>query len=211
LQLQGNPAPGGGNWSSFTDPVLNGAGQVMFRANLTGGSSASGLFVGAPGAVQAAALQGAPAPAGGDYGGFDNAALNGAGKVAFLANLTGTGVTAANDRGLYAGSVGGLVKVIREGDQVDVDPGPGVDLRTIADGGISFSPGSDGQDGRSMSFTDGDFITYRLGFSDGSSGIFVSSLTPVPEPTAIGLMAAAGLMSLRALCRRRWSATGTTS
>src|SRR5688500_9698183 len=66
----GTAAPAGGNYSGFFGPpVLNGAGQVAFTAGLTGGSATAGLFAGAPGALQAAALRG-PAPAGGNYNGF---------------------------------------------------------------------------------------------------------------------------------------------
>ena len=95
-----------------------------------------------------------------------------------------------------------VVKVVREGDQVDVDPGPGVVLRTIADGGIGFyTLGSGGQDGR-VSFSDTGLLAYRLTFTDGSSGIFRSSITPVPEPASAGLIAAAGLAALAWLKRR---------
>ena len=114
--------------------------------------------MGIPGAVQAAALQGTAAPAGGNYSSFQDPVLNGAGQVAFVATLTGDGVTTANDGGLYAGSVGGLVKVVREGDQVDVDPGAGVDLRTIGSSGVNFTTGSGGEDGRGVSFTDTGFL-----------------------------------------------------
>ena len=62
--------------------------------------------------------------------------------------------------------------------------------------------GSGGEDGRGVSFSDTGFLTYRLTFTDGSSGIFRSSITPVPEPASAGLIAAAGLAALAWLKRR---------
>jgi hypothetical protein len=150
VALQGAAAPSGGTYAAFNPPVLGGAGQVAFRADLIGGSSVSGLFVGTPGAVQTAALQGAPAPGGGTYATFTPPQLNTPGQIAFLAALAGAGVDATNDLGLYAGSPGTLAKVVRKGDPVDVDPGPGVDLRTVA--GIAYRGDSNtatgGQEGR---------------------------------------------------------------
>lgn len=103
----------------------------------------------------------------------------------------------ANDQGLYAGLVGGLVKVVREGDQVDVDPGVGVDLRTVADDGIGFAAVlSGGEDGHGMSISDTGFLAYELTFTDGSSGVSLLSITPVPDSATAGLAAAARLAAL---------------
>jgi hypothetical protein len=85
---------------------------------------------------------------------------------------------------------------------LDVNPGAGVDLRTVADGGIGFTTGSGGLDGRGASFSDTGFLVYRLSFTDGSSGVFVSQLTPVPEPGAVLGLAAAGLLAGRWVRRR---------
>jgi hypothetical protein len=193
VALQGTPAPVGGNYSGIISPVLNESGQVAFAAGLTGGSATSGLFTGLPGSLSAVALQGTPAPAGSNYNSLLNFALNGAGQVAFTANLTGTGVTTANDLGLYAGFVGNIVKVVREGDIIDVDPGAGTDLRTVADDGIAFVTVSGGQDGRNIFFADNGALVYRLAFTDGSSGVF-TSVVPVPEPGCV--LAFAGLAAI---------------
>lgn len=195
--LVGTAAPAGGNYGTFTNPVLNGAGQVAFLANLTGGSSTAGVFAGAPGSMQAAAVQGTAAPAGGNYNAFSSPGLNGAGQVAFFATLTGAGITTANDGALFAGRPGDLAQIVREGDSVDVDPGPGVANRTVAASGINFLI-SGGQDGRGVSFNDDGTLIYRLTFTDGSSGVFTSS---VPEPTGLLTLAAAALAA--SLRRRR--------
>ena len=152
-------------------------------------------------------MQGTAAPGGGTFDLFyQDPMLNGVGQVAFPARLTGAGVTAANNIALYAGSPSGLVKVVRTGDQVDVDPGAGVDLRTIADSGIRFgdTSGSGGEDGRGVIFSDTGFLIYTLHFTDNSEGVFVSQFTPVPEPVTTGLFAAVALAAVwrvrRACC-----------
>lgn len=190
VALQGSAAPAGGNYVSFLAPaLLNSAGQIAFRANLTGGSATSGIFVGTAGSLQATVLQGSPAPGGGTFSLFNFAPqLNGLGQVAFLATLTGAGVNTTNDIGLYAGSPGSLLKIVREGDIIDVNPGPGIDLRTVS--GIGFrgefnDVPSGGQDGRGLTFTTSGYISYDLAFTDGSSGVFFSNIAAVPEPTTI--------------------------
>src|SRR5262245_41173561 len=76
VALSGTPAPAGGNYAhpfptgsgaGFQIPVVNDTGRVYFFSNLTGGSSTAGLFAGTPGSIQVIALQGAPAPAGGNF------------------------------------------------------------------------------------------------------------------------------------------------
>src|SRR5947207_3220778 len=92
LALSGSAAPAGGNYSGFNGGgyvALNASGQVAFHGQLTGGSSTLGIFAGAPGSVQAVALQGSASPVGGNYVGFSLPVLNDAGQMAFSAGLTG--------------------------------------------------------------------------------------------------------------------------
>ncbi len=208
VALLNTPAPAGGNYTgvlnSGMSPAINGSGQVAFVANLTGGSSTGGVFVGAPGSIQPAALAGTTAPSGLTFTSFSVPELNGAGQLAFIASLSGAGVTTANDFALFAGPVGGLVQVVREGDQIDVDPGPSLDLRTVANNGIGFAGTvSGGQDGFGVAFSDSGILAVNLTFTDGSSGVFVTSTASVPEPTALALVAAAaGAAGIVRLVRR---------
>jgi hypothetical protein len=201
--LLGTAAPAGGNYSNFIGvPAFNNLGQIAFSASLSGGSSTSGIFMGAPGAIQAVALQGLPAPAGNGatFSGFNinNAiGLNALGQVAFLGNLTGTGVTGANDLALYVASPGGVVEVVRTGDMIDAGNGSG----PHAVRGIHFlSSGG--------SFSDSGELVYTLIFTDGTSGIFESTI-PVPEPLSV-LLAAAGLLAA-VRCRKRLAKRGGTT
>jgi hypothetical protein len=123
VALQGAPAPAGGNFSDFgagsPSPLhVNGAGQLAFSASLTGGSATYGAYVGTPGALQTVALQGTPAPAGGNYGGFSGVTINvnKAGQVAIGATLTGGSATS----GIFVGMPGALQTLALQGD-----PAPG--------------------------------------------------------------------------------------
>jgi hypothetical protein len=192
VALEGTAAPAGGNYTIFSSPVLDGAGRVAFITSLAGGAATRGIFTGSPGALQTVALQGTPSPDG--IGNIDvdfdaTAAMNGAGQVAFTSRLSGTGVTAANDNGLFVWSAGSLLKIIREGDTFDADPGPALDIRTVS--GIQFVSGSGGEDGRAVGFNDSGMLVYKLSFVRGQDGIYSSA---VPEPTgaAMLLVACAG-------------------
>jgi hypothetical protein len=200
VALSSSPAPSGGNYSSFSFPVINNANQVAYRATLTGTTSTEGIFVGLPGSIQAVALRNTPAPGGGSFNALGSPVLNGIGQVAFTASLTGAG---NNDFGLYAGMPGSIVRVVGKGDIIDVDPGVGIDMRTVLN--IGFLNGgaiaSGGADGREIRFTDFGTIAYTLTFTDGSSGVF-TSVIPVPEPINIGFIGA-GCVAMMCWLRQR--------
>lgn len=204
----GTAAPVGGSvsFNNFpTGPVINGAGEVAFIASLfntTTSQLSSGVFVGTPGSLQPVAVQGTAAPGGGTFSFLDGLppVLNDAGQVAFITNLTGAGVNSTNDTTLFAGAPGELLKIVREGDLVDVDPGAGTDNRTVAAGGISFLFNAGSQDGRGLSFNDDGLIVYGLSFTDGSSGVFTSL---VPEPAGLTALAAGLGLAMRRARRNR--------
>jgi hypothetical protein len=87
-------APGGAAFDDCGAPAINAHGQVMAPCSLINGSSRAGLFVGDGTHTVAIALDGQPAPKGGNY---ETAAvsfagttrLNDRGEVAFQARLTG--------------------------------------------------------------------------------------------------------------------------
>ena len=183
-----DPAPdGNGLFSGFGNPVLNGAGQVAFRADLTntGGGSTdnTGIFLRTGSVISQIVRENDFAPDGnGRFNGFSETfgsgippevALNGAGQVAFVATLRGTsGDPGTDDVGIYATDPdGNLRKIARTGDLFDVDSSETfVNLRTIT--GLSLITGSGGQNGRATSFNDRGVSVFRLSFADHSAGIF---------------------------------------
>jgi hypothetical protein len=89
--------------------------------------------------------------------------------------------------GVYSNSAGSLTKVVAGGDVFDG--------KTVADLEI----------GKESS--DGTFVTFWAGFTDGSSGVYVVPLAPVPEPAGV-LALAAGVGLLRLARRRRRGGSG---
>ena len=109
-----------------------------------------------------------------------------------LGKLVGEGVNSPADDGLWAEDVfGNLTLIVREGDQIDVDEGPLVDLRTVSR--IEFSDFTSG-------INDAGQIGFFATFTDGGQGIFVSNAVAVPEPTSIALC----LFVSSAVCSRRY-------
>jgi hypothetical protein len=137
MARSGGPAPGtpsGVNFREFSPPVptvgINNAGQIAFKAFLTGDgvdeTNDEGLWSEGSGSLTMIARRGSPAP--GTPGGVNFDAfglnlwplLNDAGQTAFRADLTGTGVTSTNSRGIWLGGADNLKLVARTGD-----PAPG--------------------------------------------------------------------------------------
>ena len=88
------PAPGGGTFIDFGEPVTNKHGQVMALASLDNASGPFGLIVGDETNARAIVLSGQAAPKGGIYAAnvavqFFGGALNDRGEVAFAAFLSG--------------------------------------------------------------------------------------------------------------------------
>jgi hypothetical protein len=122
-----------------TIPLVNSAGNVAFGAELKGpgvvtgeNQNLRGIWAGSPGAVRLIAREGDPAagaPEGVRYSVLQSGlrVWNDVGHVAFSGQVTGAGVSAANDSGLWAGSPGNIQLVARDGS-----PAPGTG------GGVSY-------------------------------------------------------------------------
>jgi hypothetical protein len=91
-------------------------------------------------------------------------------------------------------SPGSLTEIVREGETLDLGANTGGnEFRTPS--GFGLLVGSGGQDGKSLDYNDGGQVPYRLSFTDGSSGVFESTV-PVPEPASLGLIAVGAGMLL---------------
>ncbi len=204
---EGAPAPGvtdGAEFESFSNPGINGAGDLAFRASLRSGTGRTvtetkdeaifGPSAGPGSPWGLVAREGAPAPGaadGAEFGGvagpaFGDLVLNGAGDVAFLASLR-TGETSdpgavddTNDEALFAFFGSELRMIVREGDPFEVErPGGLVGSRTIAEidfNAILFGETSGGDEGQPRSFNDDGLLVFGLEFTDGTEGIFTASL-----------------------------------
>jgi hypothetical protein len=81
----GDPAPGGGIFSSFSAPHLNAVGQVAFGSSSLGSDDVSGIFLFSPDeGLRSVMREGDPAPGGGTFTGFSSLiTLDNRGQVAF--------------------------------------------------------------------------------------------------------------------------------
>jgi hypothetical protein len=136
----GSPAPGtpsGVVFGGFSSaPVLNAAGRTTFDAFLTGSgvnsTNSDGIWSEGSGTLTLVARSGSHAPStpnGVDFDNFDAPVLNAAGKTAFRATLTGTGVDSSNDDGIWSDVSGSLDLVVRAGSQA-----PGTSNGVVFDG-----------------------------------------------------------------------------
>ena len=197
----------GVNYGGFGTPVLNAAGQIAFVAFVTGSgvnsSNNGGIWSGDAGALALVVREGSQAPglpSGVNFNSFfsNSLVLNAAGQTAFFANLTGIGVTASNREGLWATDRDGLLTLIaRTGNLLEVAPG---DFRTIAS--LSFVGNTGNEDGRPSGFNDLGQLAFSARFTDGTSGVFVSDLVAVPEPSAAALLLVAAAATRRRHPRR---------
>lgn len=195
----GDAAPGmpaGVSYSSLSNPpALNNNGHVVYGVSLAGAgvtnANNTAIYSGPVDAVQPVVRGGDTAPgtpAGVNYLSVGPAAINDAGQLAYIASLTGSGVTFSNDFALFAyhPTLDGVL-IVREGSSFDVGGG---DFRTIAHNGIAFDYG--GRHDKLTGLSNDGTLAFRLTFTNGTSGIFTAKI--VPEPTALTLLAAAGML-----------------
>lgn len=195
--------------TTYNNIVIGGDDRMVFQASGLGNTGAtnntgailsmdsSGVFTKVVRAGDVAIFGGAPL--GGDalfQNNFSSIATNAVGQIAFQALLSGSGIfggPGGNNSAMFGWDPnGGLCLIARTGDLFEAAPG---DFRTISSlGGLSTSGG---QDGRTRSINDLGQVAFTLDFTDGSSGIFV---TTIPTPGGLALLALGGLVAGR---RRR--------
>ena len=175
--------------------TMNNAGRIMFRSVLQviPGAGSSGISSDNDTAIWAERASGGlelvareddqppGMPAGVEFATFLDPAFNVHDQVAFRGIVRGAGITTANDNGIWAEDTNGVLRlIVKEGDMLDVDDGPGVDLRTVVG---PFTWGATGNgDGRRSGFNDNGQLIFSVSFTDGSTGIFVSNLVSASLP-----------------------------
>jgi len=157
--------------------VINSVGALAFITDLTGtgvdSSNNRAIFTGTT-SFAPVARKGdqAPGTASGvkiNLGDFTfSASINAGGQVAFITDLTGTGVNVNNQYGIWANDpFNVLAKVAREGDTIDL--GAGV-TKTIGFG-LGFHASSGGGEGRQTSFNNSSQLSFTAPFTDGTSAV----------------------------------------
>ncbi|NOZ39927.1 MAG: hypothetical protein GXP24_06850, partial [Planctomycetes bacterium] len=198
-------AAGGVAYTAGVSHIINDGGYTAFFASgpngtaIFGGVSSEGrtgvselLFIGdaAPGFADGTKLRF-----------FNNPSVNVHGQIAVQALLQGSGITAERDEAIFAqDSSGEFQLIISEGGVIDVsEDSDASDIRTVAE--LMFARLTGNADGRPSGFSDRGELSFYASFTDGTSGIFVSDVVAIPEPTAQVLGLVAGLFALA--CPRR--------
>jgi hypothetical protein len=173
----------------MNEPTMANDGRVGFYTVLSGtgvnGDNDTAMFAGMPGDMHLLVRENdlAPGAGGARFAGFDFTHLNGSGEGVFWSILRGDAVDATNDHAVYGvDHLGELHLLGREGDAFTLAPG---DVRIIED--IDYTReyvNHSGGDGFPRSINDDGQVALRIGFTDGSVGLFIASI-PVPEPASL--------------------------
>lgn len=192
----GEHAPGtqtGVNFSSFLAPVLNNQSHIAFQAQLTSNGEVesmndAGIWSDHSGSLALVARKGSQAPdtpAGLNFKGFGNLALNDRDQIAFLGILPGDPTQGTvSSQGIWASDTAGVLHcIVRSGDRLEIAPGV---VGKVLD--LDFTGGA-------SSFNNLGQVVFQASFTDGHRGVFLSNAVAVPEPRAIFtvVMGAVGL------------------
>jgi hypothetical protein len=210
LALEDAHAPGtpaGVSFDVFTVPAfMSNNGDIAFMARLTGSgvdtTNDAGIWLSRSGVVDLVAREGSHAPgtaSGVMFETLSSPSINDAGQLAFRGVLAGAGVDATNQVGIWATDTSGNLRLIlRTGDSLEVAPG---DIRTIS--ALNFTGNSAPSDGRATYFNCLGQIAFTAGFTNATSGVFVTAQLVVPESSSVMLFAVGLLNSLWIASRRR--------
>lgn len=190
----GMPAPGtDANFATTNafNMAFDNAGRIAAVCTLTGGTSAtttdSGLWYGAPGALNLVAREGDAVPLlNATFNAISNVRANVLGQLLFTSSLL-SGDSALNGKtALMAYDPGlGMFPLMYTGEQIEVAPGV---FKTVT-GFTSF--GNSNSDGSGLTLSDTGWLTMKLTTSD-STDVIVRYSIPAPGPSV--LLALAGLV-----------------
>ena len=210
----GQPAGSGFTYSDLNrdlPPLINRAGQVVFSSydrRSTGGELA-GLWRWTPGANGGSrkliAREGEQAPgcptgvvfAFQDPAVFQRMSVNASGAVAFFAGLSGPGVTAENQTGLFLTNAAGQAQlVVRTGQTFDFGNG---DVRTLNEIVMTINADSGGEDGRARMLNDAGELLFTVRLDGLDDTALLKASLPPQAPTGpapvVTTQAATGLGS----------------
>jgi hypothetical protein len=188
-----DPAPGtppGVYFKDFWGLSLNDAGQLAFTASLrdSGGDieHPAGIWSTNPqGQLELVIRSGGTMPGGGILSSCDGMVITDRGQLAF-----GGSVDYPGQEREYAiwgqDKHGVLQRLVSLGLEIDVEPGPGVDHRTVEDFTLLGSSNSGGN--WETTFNDRGQFAFIAWFTDGTEGVFLSNQIAIPEPSTAALM-----------------------
>jgi hypothetical protein len=141
---------GGATFTSFGDPLLQSGNTAIVPASLLVGGAVttandSGLWFGTSGNLQLFVREGDPAPGAGGatFSGAPVATAVPSGTIAFRFGLTGTGVTSANNIGIWAGSTPASVQLVMRAGDIAPTIGTAVTafngVAVLADGSVAIN------------------------------------------------------------------------
>ncbi len=211
--LQADGAATNAFYSGFGDLSINSQGQVAFRARLSGavfGGDSLGIWSGVPGKIKVVVLEGQQAsglPEGIVFGtgrfaptNFETTFLiNSLGQTAFIHQIMRKIDGVAMGEGIWVRDQFGVLQLISKvGDSIEISPGV---FRTIAT--LNFVGGGGNETGATSGFNDRGELAFFASFTDGSSGIFVSSKVAIPEPSMGIIIGVSGGCAWLWVSRRR--------
>jgi hypothetical protein len=195
--------PADGKFNSFAAGfAVNNQDRLAFvgyfdASDVSGGFNEGGIFSeGRTGALELIAREGSQAPGlplGKYFRDFGAVALNDRGQTVFRGYVGGPSASDPNFFAIFAQDVDGQVKLVAaEGQTIDVDDGPGIDMRQIVGVGFYERSGDPTYAGGINNLGQISFAAY---FADGSSGAFVTNVVAVPEPTSASLLCLIGVVA----------------
>lgn len=179
----GDVAPGTGEeFISFTSPAANDSGDVVFTGLNLARNPARGIWSTLGGELGLVVAVGDDVPGMTSKVFALSAAtpeINNLGQVAFAAGLVEQGIPGGLDSLWVKDQRGELHMIAREGDQYEVAPGDVREFSRLVFGQIPQS-----RNNQIPRFNDRGQLVFFAEFTDGSSGLFVSSPLIVPEPSS---------------------------
>ena len=192
-------------------PVLNNAGQTTFIGTLAGvgvdGSNDRAIWrAGVDEELRLVAREGGAAT------GFDEGVvfesfgfalgLNDVGQLVFSGTVAGPGIDDTNNLAYWLQEEdGGIELILRTGDTFEVLPGEQrVVSSLLSTLSVNNTRSAIGGGGDASTFNNQSQLIFEATFTDGSSGLFLLNLMPIPEPSS-ALLVGLG-MSLFVLSRR---------
>jgi hypothetical protein len=180
---EGNPLLAGGNSGTYlSQPAINKSGTIAFID--TPVSVSPSRLWSTEGGLHVVASEQVPAPGspGDKFGIFHFPSLNAAAHVAFEVDLN-VFLIAGKDAGIWINGPGGLEKIIKTGEQLEVAPGV---FKTIDN--LFFGSGTGNENGQASGFNDHGQIAFRAHFDDSTWAVVVADVNAVPEPASAVLM-----------------------